>query len=537
MPRQLLLLNAVAHVAMAALIGLVSFVLFTLVGNGLPVILAVSAVTVTLVVLGFGLTAPPLDGSPAWRVFRSLTSRESVLPVGLAAGMLWSGSATKDTLDGVVNEMAPIIVLILTFAIISGGMDRSGFFRYVTMLTLIACRGSISRMVIGVFALTSGLTYFISNDIVVLLMTPIILGLCRQAGIRDVRTILLIGSFVAANTLSMGLLFGSPTNIIVGVATGTGFPEYFWLMLGPTIVAAGTSLLVTAALMLVKMSRQGDLPGYPQASYDRPRFHYGMAAWLAGFAIVVGGYSYCLAANLSFYYVSLPAIAVACWGISVTMPSGIKIRDPRLAPVLQTVSGMPYGITGFAASFFVVAFALVDQIPVGNIINYLNELPMAVGVSLTVLVTAAMVNTINDLPAAVALSAFLTEARSPVLMQASLLALNIGCYLTPIGALAGIMFFHMLRQDAECSGMRMPNPIDLIRLGGIHFVAVALMTCATLPGFVVLQGMISGSESGSYIHQRESIISLGLLALALFVLSISSVVTLRRCLSLNPPKR
>ena len=527
MSRRLLMLTAVAHVTTAALIAVASFLLLAVVGNTLPAMLVISATTVFLVVFGFGLTTAPRDDLPAWRLFRSLTSRESVLPVGLAAGMLWSGNATIDILDGVLNEMAPIIVLILTFAVISGGMDRSGFFRYITTLTLIVCRGSIPRLVIGIFAVTSALTYIISNDIIVLLMTPIVLRLCRQTGIRDVRTILLIGCFVAANTLSMGLLFGSPTNIIVGVATGTGFPEYFWLMLGPTVVAAVTSLVIMATLTFANIGALVKIPTYPHASIDHPRFHYGMAAWLAGFASVVGGYSYCLAVDVSLYWVSVPAIVLACWGISVTSPSGIRLIRPELAPVIETVSGIPYSIIGFAASFFVVAFTLIDQIPVGIILDYLNELPMALSVGISILGTAAMVNTINDLPAAVVMSSFLTEAEDPLLMQASLVALNIGCYLTPIGALAGILFFHMLRQDAELSNVSMPKPTDLMRIGGINFVAVGLMTCATVPGFSVLFRLVTGSDAGSYIHQPEAIISLAALTLALFALLTSLVLVLR----------
>ena len=201
--------TAIRNVATAAAIGAVTLLLVTTLDHPLTAILAASAATVLLIVFGFR-PRTSTNSHPAARAVRSLTSRESVPPHRTRSRAVRLGHVNTLTVRTVVQETVPIVVLILAFALISAGIDRSGFFRYVTALTLQHSRGSINRLVISIFLLSSTLTYFLSNDIVILIMTPIALDICRQPGLEDARRILPLTCFIAANTSSMGLLFGSP---------------------------------------------------------------------------------------------------------------------------------------------------------------------------------------------------------------------------------------------------------------------------------------------------------------------------------------
>ena len=166
----------------------------------------------TILLVVFGIRLPPLDpdGSSLWKFSFSATSRESLIPLGIPLGLLVADYADGALLKSVFLERYPIIWLIMTFAVLSYAMEQSGFFRYLATRTLLLCRGSVPRLTIGFFVLSSVLTYLASNDIVVLVMTPLVLELSRQSGIRDVRLILLVSCFIAANTLSMATVFGSP---------------------------------------------------------------------------------------------------------------------------------------------------------------------------------------------------------------------------------------------------------------------------------------------------------------------------------------
>ena len=471
--------------ATAAAIGAVTLLLVTTLDHPLTAILAASAATVLLIVFGFR-PRTSTNSHPAARAVRSLTSRESVLPIGLAAGLFVSGHVNTLTVRTVVQETVPIVVLILAFALISAGIDRSGFFRYVTALTLQHSRGSINRLVISIFLLSSTLTYFLSNDIVILIMTPIALDICRQPGLEDARRILPLTCFIAANTSSMGLLFGSPTNIIVAVATGTGFLSYLTLMAAPTFIATASSLAVTCGALHLA-PRTGGKATYPQRQTPLPPFHHGMTIWLGVFAAAVAGYSACIAAGLSFHWANALVIPLACYGITVTGREGMYFSSPSPSQLQETAADIPYGIIGFAISFFLVAFALADEISAESLVLWIESLPPYLHTSLTMLLTAALVNSINDLPSAATISVLLKHANDPLTVQAALSALNIGCYLTPIGALAGIMFFHIIRQhtedDPSNSRTGIPTPLDLVRWGGIHFAAVTLITSALMPAY------------------------------------------------------
>ena len=494
--------------------------------------LVASAATMVLVVYGFGLRSEPPEGPAVARAFHSLTSRESILPMGVAGGLMLSGHISGPIIGNVLEEMAPIVVLILAFAVISGGIERSGFFRYVTARALANCRGSVNRLVISIFMLTCALTYFLSNDIVILIMTPIMLEICQKTGLRERRIILLISCFIAANTLSMGLLFGSPTNIIVAVATETGFIQYLTLMALPTLMAVTTSLLVICMTMYLTGRRDARSLAYLHQYIPQPEFHHGMTLWLAGFALAVAGYSLRLALGLSFHWVSVPVLLLAGYGVSVTNARGMTLGSPSAQEVADVLANLPLCIIGFAISFFMVAFALAGEIPVEAFIAWLNGLPYFLQTAVTMLLTSALVNTINDLPSAATISLLLTEADNTLITQASLSALNIGCYLTPIGALAGIIFFHMLRKDAERLGTGMPTPLHLLRIGGINFIVVTLVTCTTIPGYHAAVSLAQRGVLPTAMAETEAAISISIGATVLIaVLSILAVllrVMLRR---------
>ena len=116
----------------------------------------------------------------------------------------------------------PIIVLIQSFAYLSISLDISGFFKESATYVVKAAKGDGRRLLVYIYILCSFLTYFSSNDIVIISLTPLIIHIGDCSTIRDVVP-LLITQFIAANTAAMGLLVGSPTNIIFGDALHLSF--------------------------------------------------------------------------------------------------------------------------------------------------------------------------------------------------------------------------------------------------------------------------------------------------------------------------
>lgn len=146
-----------------------------------------------------------------------------------------------------VTEMCqakiPIILLIISFAYLSISLDISGFFNESAAYVVKAAKGDGRRLLVYIYCLCSFLTYFSSNDIVIISLTPLIVHIGDCSTIQDVVP-LLITQFVAANTAAMGLLVGSPTNIILGDALDLSFGRYWVMMLLPTFVAVVVTLLM-----------------------------------------------------------------------------------------------------------------------------------------------------------------------------------------------------------------------------------------------------------------------------------------------------
>ena len=69
------------------------------------------------------------------------------------------------------------------------------------------------------------LTIFTSNDIVILTFTPFICYFSKNAKINPIPY--LVAEFAAANTYSMMLIIGNPTNIYLATSASIDFISYF----------------------------------------------------------------------------------------------------------------------------------------------------------------------------------------------------------------------------------------------------------------------------------------------------------------------
>ncbi len=131
-----------------------------------------------------------------------------------------------------------IIILFFSLAYVCISIDATGFFEYLALSAAKKSGSSGKKLFLYFFILSSVLTVFTSNDIVILTLTPIILYFCKYTKMNPFPY--LIGQFFAANIWSVALYIGNPTNIIVAQAFNLTFAEYSAWMILPT-VAAGLS--------------------------------------------------------------------------------------------------------------------------------------------------------------------------------------------------------------------------------------------------------------------------------------------------------
>lgn len=487
-------------------------------GDSAQTIISLSVMTVVLIVFGERFA---LDEALEKR---GIPGREAWLSVIALAVALLTGAVSPDTVPRVIGEKIDIIAFILSFAIISEGIAKSGYFSFAAYKIVQKCQGNTTRLILYLFVLTSILTFVTSNDIVVLVLTPIIIAVCVHARITNMR-LLLLSQFVAANTLSMGLLIGSPTNIIVSSEMGISFVEYFLLMFVPSIIAFMLTFIV------VDWINQHSRPGDRNKGYFRTRWKYVPTYFVPGFARF-SHFTDSMRNWLWLFTAGVVLLAIVSgmdqsllWAaIPISLGSIIYLyREVKrettsstegTKEVLHLLHYLPYGIFFFGMCFFIFADELVRLQYVETTVipfiqqHLLGDLVTA-SVSITML-SGLLVNSINDLPAAALISELLTQLETVtpggldeyvrlMVLQGMLVGLNIGCYVTPIGALAGLLWFNIIRREERrhreqlnatlggsaaeplATKSEMPERGDLVLYGLINFVFVGLMVGLMLP--------------------------------------------------------
>jgi Na+/H+ antiporter NhaD/arsenite permease-like protein len=491
------------------------------------------ALSLMLVALA-GVVTIVADGRFRWEraVERAgLPSREAWVPAAMLVVLLALDLVEPDRVVSVVAGDGPVIVFILSFALVAEGLRRSGLIHFLAYRIVERGEANTTRLTLLLFLLSSALTYVTSNDVVILTMTPIVVSVAHQARIRNA-SLLLLSQFVAANTVSMGLLIGSPTNLILGRALDLHFGEYFVLMLVPSALAVMATFVVVS--LVNRLAERGaGTAGAPDAAgaagaagarrgwrrvlvggwafsptYHPPRFSRyrtvtaEMRWWVAVFglsvALLVVGTATdtgLLAAGVVIGVVG----AVSLWRLAPDRPRSRRSRRPRRAGpgseawarrgtwwplgrpsrswrprVPGLVRVLPLGIVPFGLTYFVIADAVADtpfvRGDVGEVVSEHGSGGTPATSWSAILASGALVNTMNDLPAAALSGRVLERAElgssfdRALVTQGALSGLNIATYVTPVGALAGIIWFEMLRQERD--RRRDARPGDIVPEAG-----------------------------------------------------------------------
>ena len=149
------------------------------------------------------------------------------------------------------NSVNPITILILFICVslLSIALDETGFFSYIANIFVNKYKKSQFQLFIILYLLISILTVFTSNDIVILTFTPFILYFSKRANINPIPY--LVMEFVAANTYSVILPIGNPTNIYLTSLFGIDFISYIKKMILPALII-GISSFTTLVLIFKK---------------------------------------------------------------------------------------------------------------------------------------------------------------------------------------------------------------------------------------------------------------------------------------------
>ena len=367
----------------------------------------------------FYWTAPVL-GSIALLLFRLLP-----LPV------MWEGL----TSSGSINPLK-ILTLFISMTTLSIYLDEVGFFSYIAGISLKFAKTSQLRLFCVLFLLVSVLTVFTSNDIIILTFTPFICYFSKKAEIDPMPY--LFGEFVAANTWSMMLIIGNPTNIYLATANGIGFGTYTAHMLLPTLFAGITAFLLLLMIFRKPLSQPISIKEEKPAIRDKGLVIIGLLHLVfCTILLILSSYI-----GLEMWYITL-GFAVSLF-LCVTIYKKKKGVKERV--LLHTIMRAPWELSPFVLSMFLLVLTL-DRYQVTTIFSDFfgtDHLVWKYGIA-----SFLAANVMNNIPMSVAFSSIvshLSEADRLPAAYASIIGSNIGAYFTPLGALAGIMWSGILNK-------------------------------------------------------------------------------------------
>ena len=375
---------------------------------------------------------------------------------------VWS-NMTSDT---AINPLK-ILVLFICMTGLSIFLDEVGFFKYLANATLKKAKNGQIKLFIYLYLIVSILTVFTSNDVIVLSFTPFICYFAKNAKINPIP--FLAGEFVAANTWSMTLIIGNPTNIYLASSAGIDFISYLKVMALPTLMAGGIAFLLLFLLFRKQLSKPIE-PTYEDIKIeDKPLLIIGLTILIiCTLLLAIGSYI-----NLEMWLVTLISFASL---IIITLIICL-CRKQKPTILLNSLKRLPYELIPFILSMFVMIIALNDA----GISKAIGDF---FGVEFATFkygfASFFASNKINNIPMSVLFSSILSSQGTNLsAIFATIVGSNLGAFFSPIGALAGIMWSNMLNEHGLKFGY-----LSFLRIGVT--IAIPTLVVALLGLLIVL---------------------------------------------------
>ena len=265
--------------------------------------------------------------------------------------------------DTAINPLK-IPVLFISMTVLSIFLDELGFFSYLANLALKKAGASQLRLFMILYITVSLLTVFTSNDIIILSFTPFICYFAKRAGISPMPY--LAAEFVAANTWSMVLIIGNPTNIYLLTASGGDFMSYLKVMLLPT-VCSGTVAFICLFLLFKNKLKHSIVDATVSEVVIEDKLSLGVGVFhLAACTLILAVGSYI---GIEMWLVSLIA-AISLFACTIVISIFRKKKPEALIACLKRA---PWDLTSFVLSMFVVVEALNANGVTDTIYSLLGE--------------------------------------------------------------------------------------------------------------------------------------------------------------------
>lgn len=361
-----------------------------------------------------------------------------------------------------------ILLLFISMTILSIFLDEVGFFKYLANQTLKSSKKGQTVLFICLYWIVSLLTIFTSNDIIVLTFTPFICYFCRNAKINPIPY--LVSEFVAANTMSMMFIIGNPTNIYIASTYSITFFEYLKVMFIPTLASGVVAFLVLYLIFKKELKKEIEINIDEIHIKNKTFLIIGLAILsICTILLAIGSYI-----GIDMWLVS---VASACL-LFILILIICLIKKEKPIELKECIKRAPWQLIPFVLSMFVIILSLQQQGVTSILTNALGEKDLIFRYGISSFLSA---NIINNIPMSVLYCQIISPLTGSVqcyyqqAIYSSIVGSNIGAFLTPIGALAGIMWSSLIKEyDVKYTY------VDFIKYGVIISIPTLLTTLLLL---------------------------------------------------------
>jgi Na+/H+ antiporter NhaD/arsenite permease-like protein len=346
---------------------------------------------------------------------------------------------------------AHTLVLLFGMMIVAAYLRLSGFFRLVTYAAVRRAHTPVGLLALIIVA-AGVLSALFVNDVVCLVMAPIVLDLARR--LRLPPAPYLIALATAANVGSVATLTGNPQNMLVGSFSGISYRAF--LLREAPVAVIGLALVFAVIWLVYRRRLPAALPAAPLD--ERGAVHHGLMIK------TVAAVSVMLVAFLAGVPIALVAIGGAACCLLTRRVNPDKVYRE-----------IDWGLLVLFTGLFVVIGGVEASGLAGEILGGASAVGFHRPAVLTV-VTAVLSNLVSNVPAVLLFKAVIPTFGEPrrawlVLAMASTLAGN----LTILGSVANLIVV----EQARAAGVQI-GFLEYSRVG----VPVTVLTL--LVGWLVL---------------------------------------------------
>lgn len=361
----------------------------------------------------------------------------SVIALGKAPGLMVdrTGAALLGAIALIVFERIGIeaawasidvrtVALLFGLMIVSSAFIVSGFYDWAAAR---AARLDVGpKTLLAVFILVSAsLSAFLTNDVVVLAMTPLLLAVTLERGFNPAP--FLLAFCFAANTGAAGTAIGSPQNMILAEGLRLSFTSFAKATLSPAILSLPIVWLVLAFAYRGRWFLRGALPA---ATGPAPLNRLETGKALATTAAVV----------CAFVFTDWPRSLVAMGAAGFLLMN----RKISSADLLKHADG---DLMLLLFGLFVLNAALAQTGLPPRLLASLREHGVDLQEPLVLFfVTSALSNIVGNNPAVMLLLPYTSGTRPELTASAMALGTGFSCNMIIFGSLAGIIVVEEARK-------------------------------------------------------------------------------------------